>query len=205
MHSFSKTEAIFMWLFLTPLGLATLGLAVSAILVLLFIFIRRQLRLVYRRKLAAATTATAQTLDMDKTFPPDSEQWTRAVNAALELLAITRTTRHVTDWTNIAAWASVNATVAIRAGTVNGLTQWITQTAREYDLIVVDTDMTAQMLTRTQNPKAFVLPINKLDSDALMRWRNIYVDGASTMRPEQIQAMYLATAHSVEQRWFLLG
>lgn len=202
MHSFTRWESFILWLLLTPSGWATMGLVVSAVLVLIFIWIRRQLRINYQRRLAVSK---AQAQMATEIYPPDSEQWTRAVNAALELLAITRTTRHVTDWTNIAAWAEVNATVVLRAGTVNGLTQWITQTAREYDLILVDSDMTAQMLTRTQSPKAYVMPIAAIDTASVARFRNIYVDGASRMRPEHITAMYLATAHSVEQRWFLLG
>ena len=143
---------------------------------------------------------------MTAPFQPDSEHWTRAVNAALDLLAITRTTRHFTDRTNIAAWAAVNATVVLRAGTVNGLTQWIAQTAKEYDLILVDTEMSASMLLRTQSPKACVMPITAISGTGdVARFRNIYVDGASLMRQEDIQAMYAATAYSVEQRWFLLG
>lgn len=200
MHSFSRTEEVVLWLLLTPSGLAVLGLLASSLLVLIFVLIRRQLRLIHQRRLAQA----AEELKMNTPFQPDSEHWTRVVNAALELLAITRTTRHFTERTNIAAWAAVNATVAIRAGTVNGLTQWIAQTAREYDLILVDTEMTASMLLRTQNPRACVLPITAINTD-VARFRNIYVDGASMMRPEDIQAMYTATAHSVEQRWFLLG
>ena len=200
MHSFSRTEEVVLWLLITPSGLATLGLIVSSVLVLIFVLIRRQLRLIHHRRLAQA----AEEIKMNTPFQPDSEHWTRAVNAALDLLAITRTTRHFTERTNIAAWAAVNATVAIRAGTVNGLTQWIAQTAREYDLILVDTEMTTSMLLRTQSPRACVLPITAITTDAA-RFRNIYVDGASMMRAEDIQAMYSATAYSVEQRWFLLG
>jgi hypothetical protein len=202
MHSFSRTQEIVLWLLITPSGLATLGLIVSSILVLLFVLIRRQLRITHRRKLAAAS----EELMISKPLQLDSEHWSRAVGAALELLAITRMTRHFTDRTNIAAWAAVNATVVLRAGTVNGLTQWIAQTAREYDLILVDTEMTASMLLRTQSPKACVLPITAISGTGdVARFRNIYVDGASLMRQEDIQAMYSAPAHSVEQRWFLLG
>ena len=202
MHSFSRIEELVLWLLLTPYGLATLGLVASSVLVLIFVLIRRQLRLIHRRRLAQAS----EEIKMNTPFQPDSEHWTRAVNAALDLLAITRTTRHFTDRTNIAAWAAVNATVAIRAGTVNGLTQWIAQTAKEYDLILVDTEMSASMLLRTQSPKAYVMPITAISGTGdVARFRNIYVDGASLMRQEDIQAMYAATAYSVEQRWLLLG
>ena len=202
MHAFSLAEQVVLWLLLTPSGLATLGLVTSSILVLIFVLIRRQLRIIHRHKLAAASE------ELMPAKPPqlDSEQWTRAVGAALELLAITRMTRHFTDRTNIAAWAAVNATVVLRAGTVNGLTQWIAQTAKEYDLILVDTEISASMLLRTQSPKACVLPITAISGTGdVARFRNIYVDGASLMRQEDIQAMYAATAYSVEQRWFLLG
>ena len=202
MHAFSLAEQVVLWLLLTPSGLATLGLVVSSVLVLIFVLIRRQLRIIHRRKLAAAS----EELMTAKPLQIDSEQWTRAVGAALELLAITRMTRHFTDRTNIAAWAAVNATVVLRAGTVNGLTQWIAQTAKEYDLILVDTEMSASMLLRTQSPKACVMPITAISGTGdVARFRNIYVDGASLMRQEDIQAMYAATAYSVEQRWFLLG
>lgn len=202
MHSFTRWESFVLWLLLTPSGWATMGLVVSAVLVLIFIWIRRQLRTNYQRRLAVSK---AQTQMETEIYPPDSEHWTRAINAALELLMVTRSSRHVTDWTNIAAWAAINATVTLRAGTRNGLTQWIAQTAKEYDLILVDTAMTADNLTRTQNPRAYVMPITDIDTAKVARFRNIYVDGASQIKPEYIAAMYAATAHSVEQRWFLLG
>jgi hypothetical protein len=66
--------------------------------------------------------------------------------------------------------------------------------------------MTVSMLLRTQSPKACVMPITAISGTGdVARFRNIYVDGASLMRQEDIQAMYAATAYSVEQRWFLLG
>jgi hypothetical protein len=103
MHAFSLAEQVVLGLLLTPSGLV--GLVTSSVLVLIFVLIRRQLRIIHRRKLAAAS----EELMTAKPLQIDSEQWTRAVGAALELLAITRMTRHFTDRTNIAAWAAVQA------------------------------------------------------------------------------------------------
>lgn len=139
---------------------------------------------------------------MTSKFNP--EPWTNAINAALELLFTQRHGRTMSHYANFADWSHMHSTVTLAAGCTTGLSTWIHTQATEHDLIVVVTTDEAQRSRRTMAPKAPVLAVEELINMASV-YQRIYVDGASRLKPADLDKLYRCTARNPEQRWLLLG